>query len=403
MYSMKCFLLFLYYITYSFIFAGWLFHHSLNPSILRYSTKYFIFLVILFCFFLLPLLIRLYIKRVGTKGFWYSLIPSVIFLCLLYFVFALRYYYTQKHLFDPFLQVPLKTTGDYSTEKTPNTFRILCLGGSTTENLALKEAKRYPNQLRTILKKHYPSVNIEVLNAGRNWYTTKHSLIGYVTYYEDWKPDLVIAMHAINDLARSFSPPDFAVGEYNELWTHFYGPSIRGAKPPTFEEHILSYFEIPINAWYGNFRFKAVDYPLKRYVSRYVFTKNLKKLINYTKDDKTDIILVTQPSLYKKTMTEDEKELLYFGRTICNTRMNFIETRYPSFRSFQRAMAAFNQAIKGVCAAENVICADAADVVQKNIENFRDDVHFTQKGAKVLATSIADTIIDKGLIEKRHN
>ena len=36
--------------------------------------------------------------------------------------------------------------------------------------------------------------------AGMDWYTTKHSLINYVTYYRDWQPDVVVVMHAINDL-----------------------------------------------------------------------------------------------------------------------------------------------------------------------------------------------------------
>ena len=42
-----------------------------------------------------------------------SLIPSLALLVVLYLVFSLRYYYTQEHLFDPFLQVPLV---DYHAE-----------------------------------------------------------------------------------------------------------------------------------------------------------------------------------------------------------------------------------------------------------------------------------------------
>ena len=45
-----------------------------------------------------------------------------------------------------------------------------------------------------------------------DWYTTKHSLINYVTNLRDAELDLIVVMHAVNDLYRSFFPPDFTIG-----------------------------------------------------------------------------------------------------------------------------------------------------------------------------------------------
>lgn len=94
--------------------------------------------------------------------------------------------------------------------------------------------------------------------ATRNHSSFKHSLISYVTYYTHWRPDVVIVMHGINDLTRSFSPPYFAVGPYNEQWTHFCGPAIYGARPPTFEQHLLHTLFMPmIDGWYYQLRARA--------------------------------------------------------------------------------------------------------------------------------------------------
>lgn len=383
-------IIFLYYLLYSFIYAGWLSHRSVVPDIFIYSKGYFVFLCVMALPFFLPLMARVYIKTIGVKGFWYSVILAIAAFLILYVPSAIYYYYTEEHLFDPFLQNPPSKIN--ITDKDPGTFRILCLGGSTTEELALPEDKRYPAVLEDILRKRYPAAKIEVFNGAKNWYTTKHSLISYITYYSDWKPDLIIVMHAINDLCRSFSPRDFAIGPYNSLWAHFYGPAINGARPPTFEEHLLGYFEVPLNAWYARYRFLEADYPLDTYVSFSAFKENLRKIVRYGRANSADIILVSQPSLYKEKMGIEEKQALYFGRTIANRRLNFMQTEYPSAESFCRAMKIFNEAARSVALSEGALFVDADGAIEKNLDNFEDDAHYTQRGARLLAEAIAEKI-----------
>lgn len=392
-------LLIIYYLVYSFIYIGWISHHSLSPTIFRYSKSYFAFLAVMSSGFLLPVFLSICLKRFGRKTVSHLILNFAILLFALYFVFSLHYYYTQEHLFDPFLQNPLTPIEDLRREGS-GTFRIICLGDSATKNLALPSEKHYPDILHRTLKERYPAVDIEVADASATWYTTKHSLISYVTYYEDWNPDLIIIMHGINDLVRSFSPPGSAIGEYNDLWTHFYGPSMRGVKPPTFEKRLLEYLDTPVNAWYAGLRYKEVDYPAERYVSLPMFEKNLRKLVRYIRHNGSDVILVTQPSLYKEDMTEEELRTLYFGRTVANTRINFLQREFPSHKSFYQAMKLFNETTKRVAREEGAICADAADSVGKNLRNFHDDIHYTREGAKSLAKVIAETIIEKQVVRK---
>lgn len=394
-------LLFAFYLVYSLIYAGWLPHRSISPVILRYSASYFSFLLVMATVFFLPVVVRLYARRVGWKGLKYSILVVSIFSLIIYVISGVWYYYTEEHLFDPFLQNPVSKFEDRTPDRGKPSFRILTLGGSTSENLALEEEERYPNVLASILEKRYPSYNIELFNGARNWYTTRHSLIAYVTYYSDWKPDLVIVMHGINDLCRSFSPDRFAIGEYDELWTHFYGPAINGARAPTFEEHLLSFFEVPMDAWYAGLRNKEVDYPLDRYVSLGSFEKNLRRIVKYVKFDNSRILLVSQPSLYKNKMEGREPEALCFGKAIANTRLNFVQSEYPSSKSFFRAMKFFNENAEKVAREEGALFVDAAGDIAKTLNNFRDDLHYTEEGAHLLAESISEAIMEEGLIGDR--
>ena len=391
-----------YYVVYSLIYSGWLLHKSIKPVVFNYSLTYFFFLVAMALFFLLPGVISFYVQRLGRKGLGYSLVGMFGLLFTLHMFAAIHYYYTQRHLFDPFLQNSLKSPLDPKmTGADNNTYRILCIGGSTTANKALNNKDSYPKVLERILRERYPHKKIEVFNGGRGWYTTKHSLIGYVTYYSDWNPDLVIVMHAINDICRSFSPPEYAIGEYNDLWTHFYGASINGARPPTFEQHILKKFEIPINAWYAEFRSKEKDYPVERYISLGVFENNLKKIIRYARHNKSKVVIVSQPSLYKEKMNNDELSALYFGKTIANERISFMRIQYPSARSFLQAMELFNETAKKIALSEDAIIVDAAGKLEKSLENFRDDLHYTKNGAESLARVVAGSVIEKGLLVEK--
>jgi len=100
-------------------------------------------------------------------------------------------------------------------------YRIFCLGGSTTFNPFLKFEDSYPRQLDRQLNETH---SVELLNAGMSWYTSQHSLINYLIRIQEYRTDLIIVMHGINDLIRSFSPPRAAIGPYKSDYSHFLGP-----------------------------------------------------------------------------------------------------------------------------------------------------------------------------------
>jgi len=392
---MNAYSIVIYYLIFSFFYIGFLFHNSTNPVVYTYSLSYSVFLIILALGFFLPLIVRLLIKRIGAKNLIFSLIPLFILLVIVYFVSSLNYYYSQTHFFDPYLQV--SPPEPIITEKQKDTYRILTLGGSTTYSSRLPGNDRYPTVLQNLIQSDHPKLNIEVFNAGMDWYTTKHSLINYVTNLREWQPDLVIVMHAINDLYRSCPDPDFAVKPYNKLWSHYYGPSIKGAKPPTFEKHIFGpYFRL----WFSRIRYKEQDIPLDRYKSINDFERYLRHLVHYLKSDNVHIILMTQPYLYKGKMSAEDMSVLWFGKGFCKEHRNIFQYNYPSAISLRTAMDAFNNKTKKVALDKNVLLVDLELEIKKDLEHFIDDVHYTAKGAHQVAEIVSEKINEVGLIKE---
>jgi lysophospholipase L1-like esterase len=344
---------------------------------------------------------------------------NLLVLCLSYLSYSVFYYRTivkKEYHFDPFVQStpPLLDRG--SILKDDSVFRIVCLGGSTTACDELIEEEKWPNVLQTALQEKYPERKVEVINAGLGWYTTKHSLINYVTYYRDWQPDLVIVMHAINDLYRSFAPKDLAIGGYNDRWAHFYGPIIDAAKgKATFEENLADGLNRAIKnvqalEWLNGhnlFRakeeiFNAVDYPVENYISLDMFGRHLETLVHCVNPDEAKMLLIKQPFLYKDEMKPEEHAVVGFNTAFCQTREvsgDLIYVSYPSVVSLMWAMEAFNDTTEKVGDQAEVLVIDAAQKMPKDLGHFLDDVHYTVKGAQFLAHIVAEEIIGAKLLE----
>ena len=379
-------ILILYYILALILFAGFATHASETPEIYIYSKVYLGILVVLGIILLglIPWWMNRFIDKNGSKSFIMALIPSLITIGVIYLGGHYYYYAQQEHLFDPFLQMP-PNDYDFNATKDTSTFRILCIGGSTTRNIRLDTMERYPSVLHNIMKEKISNKKVEVLNAGMDWYTSKHSNINYALYCRDFKPDVVVVMHAINDLYRSFSPASLAVGEYKSDYTHFYGPSIGGAKPPTFESLI--------NAFVRKFWFtptvEPADFDIAEFKSLNDFPKYMSTLIEIIQNDGAEVVLVSQPYMYKSEMSIEENRTLWMDRGMC-----VIDGKYPNGETMALAMDAYNAKTAALANKYNLKFVHGEPALEKDLEHFVDDVHYTTLGAKKLAEAIASGILE---------
>lgn len=389
---MKPVALILWTVAYTGFYAGWFFHRSIH----RYPVTYALLLAVFSFGFLVPFALNAAICRLGRRRFVLGVGPTGGVLLLAYAGASTFYYHTRHYPFDPILQKPPVLLTEYPREKPPGVFRILTLGGSTTAGIELAIEDRYPAVLRDLLQSEASSPRIEILNVGKGWHSTQHSLIHYVTYCRDWQPDLVVVMHAVNDLVRSFSPPQFADGDYNERWSHFYGPSMKGARPPTFEQALFD--ETLGKYWYETLRVRECDMPPERFVSIGTYERNLHALVQILKSDGARVVLVTEPALFKPDMNDEERRALWFGRTFCIERRGFWDQTFPSPGSLQTGMEVYNGVVRRVAAEEGVVLADADAAVPRDLEHFLDDVHHAAPGARKVAETVAQAILAGGLV-----
>ena len=364
--------------------AGFWTHTSYLPDILFYSKNYFIFLLIisLSCLVMIPYFLVRFLKKHTSKELVFSLTPTLFLIVIIYVIGNIYYNNHQEHLFDPFLQTP-PSVYHFETPKDSSTIRVLCLGGSTTHFVDADSLDRYPS----ILQQYFNDKNVgkyEVLNAGMDWYTSKHSLINYAAYCRNFDADIVVVMHAINDLYRSFTPPEFSIGEYKSDYSHFYGPSILGAKPKSFSQMIYFNFR---RIWFGD-NVKPRDFELNEYVSQNDFENYLSQLITLIKKDGAKPILVTQGHLYKNKMTPETRSKIWMSQAFCRKNNTF-----PTNSSIAKAMDEYNLITKKISEKYQTQFVDADKMLLKDLEHFIDDVHYTTKGSTELAKMIGKEII----------
>jgi lysophospholipase L1-like esterase len=332
---------------------------------------------------------------------------------------ARRVYREARRRFHPFLQIlpsgdsldgvnPDRFRGEpVPPAKASGTLRIFTLGGSTTLGVRNTFEESYPRLLEGRLRKQFPSMRIEVENAGVDWYTTAHSLVNYQLRVRRFQPDLVIVMHAINDLTRSFAPPWFATGPYAPDYSHYLGPQIALLGPQTgfqagYERGDWILWRrlrqaIRRDPWpldltpdgVARLRSRLTETTVDSFKSLDSFTANYDLLVRAIQGDGHVVIAASEPSLYKETLSADEARVVWFPPVFCAE-----DGVYPSITSMVSGMRQFNDAARSVAQARGVPFLDFANAVPKSLTYFQDDVHLTRAGNDMLAHMAALWIIN---------
>ena len=112
---------------------------------------------------------------------------------------------------------------EFPYEKPRDTYRILCLGGSTTISFPFikNPADAWPALLESRLNALYPGRHFEVINAGLGYATSAELLAGYMFRHRYLKPDMVVIHEGGND-----SDP-LLFENYDPEYSHFRAAGVR--------------------------------------------------------------------------------------------------------------------------------------------------------------------------------
>jgi len=410
---------------------------DLPPIFKKYSSSYFF--VLCFVTVLMPFVFlylrQLFIKNeiVLSSGRKVFVRPChkvlVLLLCgIVFVVFAetwlikkQKVVFTEKKEslkgFHPFLQIipkigdeelPINRWGfrgeDIDKVKPKETFRIFVLGGSMIYCNSTPFELTHCRILEKKLRANYPHINIEVQNAGMDWHTSQHSVIKFLFLIQDFKPDLVIICHGINDLYRSFSPAPYAKGAYRDDYSHFFGPLSSVLDDYTSaDKHIILLPKIVKHMfsvlWFSNFRHHAAanleTIPIKKWKSLKSFERNMQNFVDIVRSKKIDLIVASQPYLYKTDMTDEEKETIWFPEYFCSEN-----NQKPDIPSMISGMEVYNRTSREIAKEKAVAFLDLEKSLQKSLLYFFDDIHLTEEGNRVIGEAFAEEIFEMECVEK---
>lgn len=355
--------------------------------------------------FIMPLLLLQLYRKWGRFYILYLLLSC--FFLFVFFIFIKTISIREKYrYFDPFLQIQPALSKVLYTPKTENEVRILFLGGSTTRCATLPESERFTEILYGKLLKQYPHLKITVFNAGMDWFTTRHSLTAYTQYYKIFNADIVIMMHAINDVVRSFTPLGVASDAFRYDYSHFYGPSAHAAIPEkTYPERIIQHLD---NFYHKNLlgiTDKDTDFDTSSFKSVKSFKYYYTLLLRQIKSDGAQAIVMSEPFFYKNNMSESEKSTLWFSKAFC---YNQSENNYKpygrhlaSVNSLKDAMHWFNEISKKIAEREEAMFIDVEAMIKKDSLHFTDDVHYTAKASVEVTDILFNVLKENEILNKK--
>jgi len=120
------------------------------------------------------------------------------------------------------------------------------------------------------------------------------------------------------------------------------------------------------------------------------YERNLKEMVRQADRLGIPIVLVTQPSLWRAGLSDEEKGQLWMGGV-----GEFRDTPgslYYEPEVLEQGMNAYNQRLLEVCRETNAHCVNLAKAVPKSPEYFYDDEHFTDAGQQLVADRVAEGV-----------
>lgn len=321
----------------------------------------------------------------------------------------------------------MNSRGLRGAELTPeHDFQLLTLGGSTTECLLLNQDETCPHLLQAELSTR-SGRKVWVGNAGVSGHSTReHS--SQTPNLLDGYPDtnLVILLLGVNDLGLRLQQ-DAAYDEHFMDRTgteeyliarafHNYPLRFRSDMPfykrleiyarlrrtktriknlllafrPTGGGTIEDEFGKNLKRWRTNranaLRIRNRLPDMTAALNEY--GRNLRRIITAALDRGARILLITQPSLWRSDLSDEERRQLWWGG-IGDFQREGARAEFYSVAALEEGMALYNRELIDICLEQHVDCLDLAGQVPKDIRAFYDGVHFTEAGARVVAREIA--------------
>jgi lysophospholipase L1-like esterase len=289
-------------------------------------------------------------------------------------------------------------------------YRILIIGGSTSECLYLDNKETWSYLLMQELGETIDNKKVVTMNIGKSGHGLRNNLLALKYLPDYYEPDLIIILTGANDvlfkLSRKSAWQPFDESEYDrtESYTFSVTPEYSWKSTITykiFKTIVLKFKDIKPQDGIGE---TLVENRLKRQNAENWITetpdltlalddyeKILERVIDLSDEGNSTLIFMTQPYLYKENMTSEEDASLWMT-------YDFGDVYYPT-ETMIYSMEEFNKKTLEVCKKHNdIFCIDLEKKVPKTFDYMYDDMHFNENGASFVAEEIS-LFIKKNMVE----
>jgi len=265
-------------------------------------------------------------------------------------------------------------TGEFADEKPEGSFRILCVGGSTTV-VGRTNEETYPALLEKSLLRRFPEKNLEVLNLGISKYGTR-DVVNLCATAIRYHPDLAIKYNGANDL----------------WWDYFI----------MLKDTLPAWKRLALKSYAFQWLFQKYLLPPDRVIRRDLKSglfPPLEYLNRMLQNADCELIIITFFSPNIKSLTPDQKYYLDFNiRHFWGQQIG----TFPFIRidPYLIALKIYNETIREFCRDNDITCIDLAREYPDDFNLYIDICHFSQEGIAEASKLISEKLIENKRIQK---
>lgn len=288
-------------------------------------------------------------------------------------------------------------------------YRIIAIGGSTTECMELDDREQWTQ----LLMDHLPGHKAWVANAGQSGRTSVDSILEVRSIPALQLADAWIFLEGINDLRDTIEKEGRPTESELEVAAN---NRIHDGMPPRPFFGRLRLYQLLRNALLRATQFGKTNSDVSIAESRRMmeffqdcralralspiaplpdlsiglkeYRQRIGALADECKAGRKRCIFLTQPGIWHDDMSPQELKLLWFGRVGDEYRPR----GYVRPEQMASAMHAYNDVLLDVCRLRALECYDLAAAVPPSPEFFFDDVHFNERGARQVADFLSERL-----------
>jgi len=303
--------------------------------------------------------------------------------------------------------------GPMPPRRDSHAYKIITVGGSTTECGALDDSHEWPHLLMEFLNQRQRVTMVWVNNAGVSGLTAVDHLACLRRLPVLSQTDMLIFLVGANDLEAALEfdgkSTQRALERRADLFAKHAPPGVAVAGSllkrawlfPVLRQDVIN-FAVVVRGWRHrlvqgpqlteetNVRAAGPILPLPDLgVNLREYAQRIRALESECSARHVRCVYLTQPIIDRPDLSLDDQHLLRMGKI--GHAGNIVG--YVSPADMETAMNAFNQVLLDVCRDDHLECYDLASDIPKNTSAFYDDFHFNIGGAHMVADFVADHLL----------